>query len=76
MGKSDDGGPALVEGRILPMSIELFERECLHVVRSIPLDDPLADLNTRQLAVKAVLLCREFTDYRAKQAMLTARQET
>ena len=58
----------LVEGRTLPMSIELFERKCLHVVWSIPLDDPLADLDFREVAANAVRLCREFLDYRAKVA--------
>lgn len=58
----------LVDGRTLPMSIDLFERHCLHVVKSIPLDDPLADFDTRELAANAVRLCREFTDYRAKVA--------
>jgi hypothetical protein len=55
---------ALVDGRTLPMSIELFESHCLRVVQSIPLDDPLADLDTRELAANAVRLCREFIDYR------------
>ncbi len=58
--------PLLVEGRTLPMSIDLFERECLRMVKAIPLDDPLADLEVRELAANAVRLCREFTDYRAQ----------
>lgn len=56
----------LVVGRLLPMSIDLFERQCLNVVKSIPLDDPLADLEMRNLAMAAVWLCREFNDYRTK----------
>lgn len=55
----------LIAGRTLPMSIDLFERHCLNVVKSIPLDDPLGDFDLRELAENAVKLCREFTDYRA-----------
>lgn len=63
-----DEASKLVEGRTLPMSIELFERRCLQVVASIPLDDPLNDRDMRELASDAVRLCREFTDYRAARA--------
>ena len=56
--------------RLLPMSLELFERECVRLLDSIPRDDPLADLDVRGFAENALRLVREFIDYRAKVAAL------
>jgi hypothetical protein len=77
IGKSVDALTALSARKpsVLPESLELFERECVSLIQSIPLDDPLADTDTRRFAEKSLLLVREYMGYRVRQAALSASVE-
>jgi len=73
-----EGSPASrlderIKERTLPMSLDLFRRDCLQRIAAEPEDDPLADHHARTFAINALLLCREFEDYRAAHAQAVQR---
>jgi hypothetical protein len=61
--------------KVLPMSLELFEQDCVRLIESIPLDDPLADLDTRKFAENALALVREYQAYRVRTRRLEIEEE-